>query len=79
MEKNNNSTILLNKNVIQLLKKARDHPRETYNETISKIVKIFIEAREKKQDSYDKYLHEIQKNKMKELWDNEHDASWENA
>ncbi len=72
-----NSTILLDKKVIQLLKQAREYPRETYNETISKIAKMFIEVKKKKENSYDKYLHEVQKRKMKELWDNQHDEVWE--
>ncbi|MEK6893106.1 MAG: hypothetical protein AABX07_02790 [Nanoarchaeota archaeon] len=74
-----NSTILLDKKVIQLLKQAREYPRETYNETISKIAKMFIEVKKQKEDSYDKYLHEIQKRKMKELWDNQYDEIWEQA
>ena len=28
---------------------------------------------------YDKFLHQIQKPKMKELWDNEEDEAWEKA
>ncbi len=26
----------------------------------------------------DKFLHEIQKEKMKEIWDNKYDERWEN-
>ena len=28
---------------------------------------------------YDKFLHQIQKPKMKELWDNKEDEDWEKA
>lgn len=28
---------------------------------------------------HDKFLHKIQQQKMKELWDNEEDDTWENA
>ena len=33
----------------------------------------------KKRNQYDKYLHHIQKQKMKELWDNKEDEAWEHA
>ena len=59
------STILLDKKVIELLKKAKEHSRETYNEIIEKMALVFINS--KKKDQYDKFLHEIQKEKMKEI------------
>ena len=73
----NVSTIQLNEEVINELKKVKEHPRQTYNELLSKMTKIFIEL--KKRDQYDKFLHEIQKTKMKELWDNKEDEAWKNA
>lgn len=33
----------------------------------------------KSKDQHDKFLHHIQKNKMKELWDNKDDEAWEHA
>lgn len=69
------STILLDKRVIELLKKAKEHSRETYNEIIEKMALVFINS--KKKDQYDKFLHEIQKEKMKEIWDNKYDEIWE--
>ena len=71
------STILLKKDVIELLKKAKDHPRETYNELLRKMAESFIEL--KKKNQYDEFLHKIQQPKMEELWDNEEDEEWENA
>jgi hypothetical protein len=71
------STILLRKEVIQLLKKAKEHPRETYNELLKRMAESFIEL--KKRNQYDEFLHKIQQEKMKELWDNEEDESWENV
>jgi hypothetical protein len=71
------STILLSKNTINALKEAKEHPRQTYNELITMMTKLFIGMKKKKDTSYDTFLHEIQKNKMKELWDNEHDAIWD--
>ena len=71
------STILLKKDVIELLKKAKDHPKETYNELLRKMAESFIEL--KKKNQYDEFLHKIQQQKMEELWDNKEDEEWENA
>ena len=71
------STIQLDKNVIEQLKKAKEYPRQTYNELLQKMSKIFIEA--KKSNQYDEFLHKIQQHKMKELWDNKEDEAWDNA
>ena len=71
------STILLRKDIIETLKKAREHPRQTYNELIEKMADIFIKM--KKRNQYDEFLHKIQQEKMKELWDNKEDEAWENA
>ena len=72
-----NSTILLKKEIIELLKKAKEYPRQTYDEIIKKMASLFIKIKERNQ--YDKFLHEIQKDKMKEIWDNKEDKAWENA
>ncbi len=71
------STIMLNKKVINLLKEAKDDPRQTYNELIEKMAMIFIKLKERNQ--YDEFLHKIQQPKMKELWDNKEDDVWEKA
>jgi len=69
------STILIDKNTIEKLKKAKEHPRQTYNELLEKMANIFIQIKEKNQ--YDEFLHKIQQPKMKELWDNKEDEAWE--
>lgn len=69
------STILLRKDIIEILKKAREHPRQTYNELIEKMAKIFLKMKEKNQ--YDEFLHKIQQPKMRELWNNKKDEAWE--
>ena len=74
---NDVSTIQLNKDVINQLKKAKEYPRQTYNELLDKMSKVFIKFKERNQ--YDEFLHKIQQPKMKELWDNEEDEAWENA
>ena len=71
------STILLDKEIIEMLKKARDYPRQTYNELIKKMLSIFLKI--KKKNQYDEFLHKIQQEKMRELWDNKDDERWENA
>ena len=73
----NISTIQLNKNVIAQLKKAKEYPRQTYNELLGKMSKIFIALKEKNQ--YDEFLHKIQQQKMKELWGNKEDEAWQNV
>jgi len=71
------STILLKKDLIEKLKEAREHPRQTYNELIMKMIDIFIKIKE--QNQYDEFLHKIQQTKMKELWDNKEDEVWEDV
>lgn len=74
---NNQSTIILDKKVIEILKKSKEYPRQTYNELLEHMAKLFIEA--KKRNQYDEFLHKIQQPKMKEIWDNKEDEAWENA
>lgn len=69
------STILIDKKIIELLKEAKDHPKQTYNELLEKMAKIFITL--KKRNQYDEFLHKIQQPKMKEIWDNKEDEIWD--
>jgi rRNA pseudouridine-1189 N-methylase Emg1 (Nep1/Mra1 family) len=71
------TTIQLNKTVVTELKKAREYPRQTYNELIKNMTQVFKAIKEHNQ--YDEFLHKIQQNKMKELWDNKEDEVWEHA
>ena len=73
----NVSTIQLKKSVIEDLKKAKEYPRQTYNELLEKMSKIFVVLKEGNQ--YDEFLHKIQQQKMKQLWDNKEDEAWKNA
>ncbi len=73
----NTSTVLLDKKVINLLKSAREYPRQTYNELLEKMTHVFIAVR--KRNQYDEFLHKIQMPKMKELWDNKEDEAWEDV
>lgn len=74
---NNATTIQLDKSVVKSLKQIREHPRQTYNELICRMIDIFKNV--KKRNQYDEFLHKIQQQKMKELWDNKEDEAWEDA
>jgi len=69
------STILIDKKVIELLKEAKDHPKQTYNELLERMAKLFIVL--KKRNQYDEFLHKIQQSKMKELWGSKEDEIWD--
>ena len=71
------TTIQLTKNVLEILKEAKEYPRQTYNELVERMAKMFMHV--KKRNQYDEFLHKIQQEKMKELWDNKDDEAWENA
>ena len=69
------TTIQVEKKLLKELKHAKRHPRQTYSELISDMLKAY--GAHKKQ--YDKFLHKIQQEKMTELWDNKEDEEWENV
>ncbi|NLF87777.1 hypothetical protein GX563_03025 [Candidatus Bathyarchaeota archaeon] len=71
------TTIQLKKSIVEELKSIKRYPRETYNETISNLIKLAKEHKQRSQ--YDEFLHRVQQAKMKELWDNEEDEAWEHA
>lgn len=71
------TTIQLDKKIIEKLKKAKEYPRQTYNELINHLVTVFVSV--KKRNQYDEFLHKIQQPKMKELWDNKEDEVWESV
>ena len=71
------TTIQVEKKTLQKLQKIKEYPRQSYNELLDHVVAVFSEV--KKRNSYDEFLHKIQQNKMKELWDNKADEDWEHA
>ena len=73
----NATTIQLDKSLVNSLKEVREYPRQTYNELIKNMVKVFKTI--KKKNQYDEFLHKVQQAKMKELWDSKEDEAWENA
>lgn len=70
------TTLQIEKKTLELLKEVKDHPRQTYNELISKMIEIY--KRFKSNNQYDEFIHKIQQIKMRELWDNKEDEEWEN-
>lgn len=71
------TTIQVNRVTIEMLKKLKKHPRESYNEVISDLVAVTDAS--SKITEHEKFLNEMQKAKMKELWDNKEDEAWERA
>lgn len=71
------TTIQLDKKVVQELKKTKRYPRQTYSEIILELTRVYRACKLKSQ--YDDFLHHIQQEKMRELWDNREDEVWENA
>ncbi|HOW29073.1 MAG TPA: hypothetical protein PK685_00120 [archaeon] len=66
------TTIQLSKTVVNNLKKLKLHPRQSFDEVISNLLKS-----RKAKDEYLKIVLAAQKTKMKELWDNKEDEDWE--
>jgi hypothetical protein len=74
------TTIQLRRSVVRELKSIKKYPRQTYNEVIMDLVSNAKTAKQKRENNqYNEFLHTIQQAKMKELWDNEEDESWQNA
>ena len=71
------TTIQLDKKIVESLKESREYPGQTYNDLIKSMLKIFNTMKERNQ--YDQFLHKVQQQKMKELWDNKEDEAWENV
>jgi hypothetical protein len=71
------STIQLRKEVIALLKEAKEYERQTYSEIVEKMARVFIDLR--RRNKYDEFLHKVQQPKMRQLYDSEEDEVWENA
>jgi hypothetical protein len=74
MNKNDVTTVQLNKSVVKALKHIKKYPRETYNEIILNLIKSAEETKE-----FDKFVQKAQKAKMKELWGEGDYTAWENA
>ena len=71
------TTIQIDKEILDALKELKNHPRQTYNELISELINFYKNVSINNQ--YDEFLHKIQQERMKELWDNKEDEAWENV
>lgn len=71
------TTVQLDKSIVASLKQIKEYPRQTYNELIQRMIRLFKST--KMRNQYDEFLHKIQQQKMKELWDNKEDEAWEHA
>ncbi len=67
------TTVRIDEEVLESLSRLKKHPRESYNEVISELVDLAKDSEKYR----DKFLNQIQKAKMKELWDNKEDEAWE--
>ena len=71
------TSVQIDKELLDELKELKKHPRQTYNELISELISFYKRVTIKNQ--YDEFLHKIQQEKMKELWDNKEDEVWESV
>jgi hypothetical protein len=71
------TTVQLDKKIVNNLKKLKDHPRQSYNELINKLIEGHVKIKMKNQ--YDEFLHKIQQEKMNELWNNKEDEVWDDV
>ena len=71
------TTVQLEKDLVESLKEFREYPKQTYNELIKHMLKVYVKNQKKNQ--YDEFLHKIQAPMMKELWDNPDDEAWEDV
>lgn len=71
------TTVQIKKETLERLKKEKEYPRQTYNNLIQKMVKVYERMKEKRK--MEEFLLRAQQPKMKELWDNEEDEAWEDA
>ena len=67
------TTIQLEKKTAKKLKNIRTYPRQTYNEIIEELIMMKSQLK----NQYDEFLHKVQQEKMKELWDNKEDEFWD--
>ena len=71
------TTIRINTEIAELLKKVKEYLKQTYNELIKKMTQSYLTKKQNSQ--YKAVLQKIQQIKMQELWDNPEDEDWENV
>ncbi len=69
------STILIEKKLIKDIQKAKDYPRQTYNEILRKMLDLYILFKGVQVDTAN--IHSLQKSKMSQLWNSKEDEVWD--
>jgi predicted CopG family antitoxin len=69
------TTIQIDTELKALLEQLKVHPREPYSDVIARLISLKSESAEE----FLKTLDKVQKEKMRELWDNEADEVWNNV
>ena len=68
------TTIQLKKSVVQALKAVKRYLRETYSETILRLI-----TEVKENEDFGIFVQKAQQSRMKELWEDGDYSGWENA
>ena len=71
------TTVRLERDLVECLKESREYPRQTYNELIRHMFLAYQKV--KGENQYDEFLHKVQQEKMREVWDNPEDEAWEDV
>ena len=69
------TTIQIDSELKGLLEQLKIHPREPYSDVIARLISIKSESAEE----FLKTIDRVQREKMRELWDNEDDEVWNNV
>lgn len=68
------TSIQVEKNLVKALKKAKG-PQQSYTDFLKEMYAVFKTAKEKRE--LDEFIFQAQREKMKEIWDNEYDKAWD--
>ena len=68
------TTILIDKSLVKDIKKAKEYPRQTYNEILRKLLSVYSLFKDIQVDTAN--IHSLQKSKMTEIWDSKEDEIW---
>lgn len=69
------TTIQIGSELKDILERLKIHPREPYSDVIARLISLYSESTEE----ILKTVNMVQKEKMRELWDNKDDEVWNNV
>ncbi len=69
------TTIQIDSELKAMLERLKIHPREPYSDVIARLLSLNLESAEETL----KTVNMVQKEKMRELWNNEDDEVWNNV